>query len=39
MPLLLFHVLEGRTDQEIAALLDATHRVVLETFRVPKRDR
>ncbi len=39
MPLLHFHVLEGRSDQEITALLDATHRVVLETFRVRKRDR
>ena len=39
MPLLQFHVLEGRSDQEIAALLDATHRVVLDVFHVPLRDR
>ena len=39
MPLLQFHVLEGRSDQELAALLDATHRVVLDVFHVPERDR
>ena len=39
MPLLQFHVFEGRSDQELAALLDATHRVVLDVFRVPQRDR
>ena len=39
MPFLRFDILEGRSDQEIAALLDATHRVVLATFRVPERDR
>ena len=39
MPLLQFHVLEGRSDQELAALLDAAHRAVLDTFHVPERDR
>jgi phenylpyruvate tautomerase PptA (4-oxalocrotonate tautomerase family) len=39
MPFLQFHVLEGRSDQELAALLDATHRVVLDAFHVPLRDR
>jgi choline dehydrogenase-like flavoprotein len=28
--------LEGRSDQEITALLDATHRVVLKAFHLPK---
>jgi phenylpyruvate tautomerase PptA (4-oxalocrotonate tautomerase family) len=39
MPLLQFHVFEGRSDEELAALLDATHRVVLDAFHVPLRDR
>jgi phenylpyruvate tautomerase PptA (4-oxalocrotonate tautomerase family) len=39
MPMLQFHVFEGRSDQELAALLDATHRVVLDAFQVPERDR
>ena len=39
MPFLRFDVLEGRSDQELAALLDATHRVVVRTLHVPQRDR
>jgi phenylpyruvate tautomerase PptA (4-oxalocrotonate tautomerase family) len=39
MPLFQFHVVEGRSDQELAALLDATHHVVLDTLHVPVRDR
>jgi hypothetical protein len=39
MPLLQFHVFEGRSEQEIATLLDAAHRAVLDTFHVPARDR
>jgi hypothetical protein len=39
MPLLAFHMIEGRSQQEIAALLDATHRAVLNSFHVPPRDR
>ena len=39
MPFIQFHVFEGRSDQELTALLDATHRVVLDAFHVPERDR
>lgn len=39
MPFLRFDIIEGRSDQEIAELLDATHRVVLRSFGVPVRDR
>ena len=39
MPFIQFHVVEGRSDQELAALLNATHRVVLDTLHVPVRDR
>jgi hypothetical protein len=39
MPLVQFHVFEGRSDQELAALLDAAHRAVLDAFHVPERDR
>lgn len=39
MPLLKFDIIEGRTDEEISSLLDATHEVVLKAFRVPERDR
>jgi phenylpyruvate tautomerase PptA (4-oxalocrotonate tautomerase family) len=39
MPFLRFDVLEGRSDQELSALLDATHRVVLRTLHMPERDR
>ena len=39
MPLLCFDLVEGRTEEEIARLLDATHDVVLEAFNVPQRDR
>jgi hypothetical protein len=39
MPFLIFHVIEDRSQQEIDTLLDATHRVVLDTFHVPQRDR
>jgi phenylpyruvate tautomerase PptA (4-oxalocrotonate tautomerase family) len=39
MPLLQFHVFEGRSDQELATLLDAAHRAVLDAFHVPERDR
>ncbi|MDR3460691.1 MAG: tautomerase family protein [Beijerinckiaceae bacterium] len=39
MPFLRFDVIEGRTDDEIADLLDAAHRAVLEAFGVPERDR
>jgi hypothetical protein len=39
MPLLRFDLIEGRTDDEIRSLLDVTHRVVVDTFKVPARDR
>jgi phenylpyruvate tautomerase PptA (4-oxalocrotonate tautomerase family) len=39
MPLLRFDVIEGRTDEELKALLDAVHRAVLAAFKVPERDR
>jgi hypothetical protein len=39
MPLLRFDLIEGRTDAELQALLDAAHRAMLAAFRVPERDR
>ena len=39
MPLLMFDILEGRTDAQIGAMLDAAHEAVLEAFDVPARDR
>jgi phenylpyruvate tautomerase PptA (4-oxalocrotonate tautomerase family) len=39
MPFLHFHTFEGRSDEEIASLLDAAHRVVLDAFHAPVRDR
>lgn len=39
MPLLRFDLFEGRTDDELKALLDAAHRAMLAAFRVPERDR
>ena len=39
MPLIYFNVLEGRTDAELQAMLDAAHRAMLAAFGVPERDR
>jgi phenylpyruvate tautomerase PptA (4-oxalocrotonate tautomerase family) len=39
MPLLRFDLIEGRTDDELKALLDAAHRAMLAAFKVPERDR
>lgn len=39
MPLLRFDLIEGRSDAELQALLDAAHRAMLAAFRVPERDR
>ncbi|HUU67470.1 MAG TPA: tautomerase family protein [Methyloceanibacter sp.] len=39
MPLLRFDLIEGRTDDEMKALLDAAHRAMLAAFKVPERDR
>ncbi len=39
MPLMRIDAVEGRTDEEIAAVLDAVHRAMLAAFKVPERDR
>ena len=39
MPLLRFDLIEGRTDAELANLLDAAHRAMLAAFKVPAGDR
>ncbi|ANS44508.1 tautomerase family protein [Serratia inhibens] len=39
MPLLIFEVIEGRSETELKTLLDAAHRAVLSAFEVPQRDR
>jgi phenylpyruvate tautomerase PptA (4-oxalocrotonate tautomerase family) len=39
MPFLRFDLIKGRTDAEIATLLDAAHEAMLEAFKVPVRDR
>jgi phenylpyruvate tautomerase PptA (4-oxalocrotonate tautomerase family) len=39
MPLIRFDVYEGRSDQELKLLLDTAHRVMVEAFKVPERDR
>jgi len=39
MPLLRFDLIEGRPESKIREILDVTHEVLLETLKVPKRDR
>lgn len=39
MPLLHFHVYEGRSEGEIKKLLDTAHEAMLEAFQVPRGDR
>jgi phenylpyruvate tautomerase PptA (4-oxalocrotonate tautomerase family) len=39
MPLLRFDLVEGRSHSEITKILEVTHEVMLETLKVPKRDR
>ena len=39
MPLIRIDMFEGRSADEIKALLDAAHRAVLAAFEVPTRDR
>jgi hypothetical protein len=39
MPLLRFDLVEGRTDAELKALLDAAHDAMVKAFGVPERDR
>jgi phenylpyruvate tautomerase PptA (4-oxalocrotonate tautomerase family) len=39
MPLIKIDTIEGRSDEELKALLNAVHKVVLEAFEVPAGDR
>jgi len=39
MPLIRIDMIEGRSPDAIKALLDAAHRIVVEAFKVPTRDR
>lgn len=39
MPLLTIQLMSGRTQEELAELLDALHAAVVEAFEVPVRDR
>jgi Tautomerase enzyme len=39
MPHLRFDLIEGRPESDIRKILDVTHEVLLETLKVPKRDR
>jgi hypothetical protein len=39
MPLLRIDAYRGRSKSEVAELLDAIHRAVVEAFEVPERDR
>jgi len=39
MPLLQFDIIEGRTDAQVEKILDTAHKVVLDVFKVPERDR
>ncbi|AVA24484.1 MULTISPECIES: tautomerase family protein [unclassified Rhizobium] len=39
MPLLKFHLLKGRTADEVALLLDAAHDAMVQSFGVPRDDR
>lgn len=39
MPFLRFDLIKGRTNDELAALLDAAHDAMLAAFKVPVRDR
>jgi phenylpyruvate tautomerase PptA (4-oxalocrotonate tautomerase family) len=39
MPLIRFDLIKGRSEKEIADLLDAAHEAMLQAFRVPARDR
>lgn len=39
MPLLHFHILEGRTPEQIKSMLDSAHEAMLDAFQVPRRDR
>jgi hypothetical protein len=39
MPLVIFDIVKGRSADQIAAMLDAAHAAMLESFGVPARDR
>ena len=39
MPLLRFDLIQGRSDEDLKALLDAAHRAMLAAFKVPPGDR
>ena len=39
MPLMKFHILKGRSAEEIERLLDVAHRAMVSSFKVPERDR
>lgn len=39
MPLMKFHLLKGRSAEEIESLLDVAHRAMVSSFNVPERDR
>src|SRR5260370_9887390 len=39
MPLIRVDMIEGRSPDEIKALLDATHRMLVSVFKIPQRDR
>ncbi|TDL31176.1 tautomerase family protein [Jeotgalibacillus sp. S-D1] len=39
MPLLKFHLYEGKSEKEIKNILDVTHEITVKTFEVPQRDR
>ncbi len=39
MPLIRFDMIEGRTETEVTKILDISHRVVVDAFKVPQGDR
>ncbi|MFB5661280.1 tautomerase family protein [Alteribacillus sp. HJP-4] len=39
MPLLKFHLLEGRSEEDVKRILDVTHEITVDAFEVPQRDR
>ncbi|MDL2403548.1 tautomerase family protein [Rhizobium mayense] len=39
MPLMKFHIYRGRSPEEIDTLLDAAHDAMVQSFKVPDRDR
>ena len=39
MPLMRLDLIEGRSDEELKNVLDGVHRAMVDTFKVPERDR